>query len=152
MLILLPYYIIKYERELSKIAQDELRTEKLVKEYQNIVYQLEKEAKSENTGMFRDLARMMRRILEYLLRNEPDLKERVSETMGGKVLRLPSDELREAKEAGMAEGRAEAMAEGRAKTKEVIMNMIKRNISIEDICAIIECDVDFVEEVRKQMK
>ena len=57
---------------------------------------------------------MMRRIVGYLLRKEPNLKERLSETMGGKVLRLPSDELREAKEAAMAEGRAEGQALGLA--------------------------------------
>ena len=38
------------------------------------------------------------------LRKESDLKERLGDVMGGKVLPLPSDELREARAAGKAQG------------------------------------------------
>ena len=152
LLILLPYYIINYEKELSRIAKDEQRTQKLIEEYRGIVLRLEKIVKNEDIGFFRDLAGMMRRIVEYLLRKEPDLKERVSETMGGKVLRLPSDELREAKEAAMAEGRAEGLAEGITEaTMMIVENMLKRGMSDEDICALAECDMTLVEEVRAKL-
>ena len=144
LLILLPYYIINYEKELSKIAKDAQRTQQLIEEYKSIVIRLEKIAKNDDIGFFRDLAGMMRRIVEYLLRKEPDLKERVSEAMGGKVLRLPSDELREAKEAGIAEGLTEAKM-------SIVENMLKRGMSDEDICALAECDMTLVEEVRAKL-
>ena len=121
LLILLPYYINNYEKEISKIAKDEERTQQLIEEYKSIVIRLEKVAKNDDIGFFRDLAGMMRRIVEYLLRKEPDLKERVSETMGGKVLRLPSDELREAKEVAMAEGRVEGRVAGLIEATMIIV-------------------------------
>ena len=148
MLILLPYYIINYEKEISKIAKDEERTQQLIEEYKSIVIRLEKVAKNDDIGFFRDLAGMMRRIVEYLLRKEPGLKERVSETMGGKVLRLPSDELREAKEAAMAEGRVAGLTEA---TMIIVENMLKRGMTDEDICALAECDMTLVEEVRAKL-
>ncbi len=33
--------------------------------------------------------------------------------------------------------------------KQVVGNMIKRGMSVEDICAIAECSEEFVEEVRR---
>lgn len=148
LLILLPYYIINYEKDISKIAKDEQRTQKLIEEYKNIAVRLEKIAKNGDIGLFRDLVRMMRRIMEHLLRKEPNLKERVSEIMGGKVLRLPSDELREAKEAGVAEGILTGKIEG---IKSVILNMLKQGVSDEDICKFAACDMNLVEEVRETL-
>ena len=156
LLILLPYYIINYEKELSKIAQDEQKTKRLLEEYEEIVRRLENAAKNSDIGVFRDLARMMRRVVEYLLRKEPVLRERMSETMGGKVLRLPSDELREAKAAGLADGRREGRREGKAEGKaeatiNIVQNMLKRGMSDEDICALAECDIALLEEVRAKL-
>ena len=45
LLILLPYYIINYEKELSKIAKNEQRTQQLIEEYKGIVRRLEKGCK-----------------------------------------------------------------------------------------------------------
>ena len=144
LLILLPYYIINYEKDIKQIAHDEQRTKRLLKEYEEIAWRLEKVAKDSNIEIFRDLARMMHRVVEYMLRKEPVLMERMSETMGGKVMRLPSDELREARAAGVASGIAEA-------TITIVQNMLKRGMSDEDICALAECDRALVEEVRTKL-
>ena len=55
----------------------------------------------------------------------------------------------EAKEEGRAEGRAEGREEGKA---EIIKNMLRRNMSEEDICAITECSPKFVAGVRKKLQ
>ena len=60
--------------------------------------------------------------------------------MGGKVLPLPSDKLREARTEGISEGKS-----------AVIANMLKRCIPIEDICAIAECDIAFVKQIQAQL-
>ena len=156
LLILLPYYIINYEKELPKIVKDEQRSQCLVDEYKKIVVRLEKVTWNDDTGLLHDMEGMMRQVVEYLLRKKPVLKERMCEIMGGKVLRLPSDEIREAKEAARAEGRAEGKAEGKLEgkidgIKGVIVNMLKHGMSEEDICKVTECGMALVEEVRASM-
>lgn len=104
LLILLPYYIINYEKELSKIATDEQKTEQLTEEYRRIIGRLGDVTKEDDSGVFRDILKMMQRVMNHLLRKEPLLMERMDDVMGGKVLPLPSDELREAKAAGLEKG------------------------------------------------
>ena len=53
---------------------------------------------------------------------------------------LPSDELREQRALGVQEGKI-----------NITSNMLKRNMSIEDICAMTECDEAFVEQVRAKL-
>ncbi|MBR5127043.1 MAG: hypothetical protein IKU69_01290 [Roseburia sp.] len=103
LLILLPYYIIKYEKEISKIAKDVERERYLLDEYAAIIKGLEIYVKKD-IEEFHDLLQLMRRIMEYLMRKEPDLKERMSDVMGGKVLPLPSDAIREARAEGLQQG------------------------------------------------
>ena len=152
MLILLPYYIINYEKDTLEIAKSVEKAKRLIEEYHTIISRLEEVTKSDNTGLLHDLMQLMQRVMNYLLRKEPVLKERMSEEMGGKVLRLPSDELREAREAGISQGICCGKEAGKEeKTQIVVTNMLKRGISNADICAMAECDEVFVEQVRKKI-
>ena len=103
LLILLPYYIINYEKELSKVAEEKERKENLLSEFIAIVSRLEKATK-EDEGLFLDIVKMMQRVMRYLLREEPEMKERMGDVMGGKVLSLPSDKLREERNIGISQG------------------------------------------------
>ena len=96
-----PYYIINYEKELSAIAKDGAKTQKLIEEYRSIVRRLEEVTKDDETGVFHDIMKMMQSVMRHLLRKEPELKERMGDVMGGKVLPLPSDELREQRALGV---------------------------------------------------
>lgn len=56
----------------------------------------------------------------------------------------------------VADGRAEGMTLGRSqgldeKTRTIVQNMLKRNMSIQDICAIAECSEELVKEVSKTL-
>ena len=104
LLILLPYYIINYEKKLSEIASNASKTATLLNEYQYIIQKLENISKNNDNGLFYDLIKMMRRIINYLLKNEPILKERLGDVMGGKVLPLPSDKIRKAEARGLKQG------------------------------------------------
>ena len=157
LLILLPYYIMNYEKELSKIARNKELSQALLEEYRKIVKMLEERTKTDETGLFYDMMQLMRRLVNYMLRREPDLKERMCEEMGGKVLRLPSDELREEREQGVEIGLSRGISQGtilgkEEKTRQVIANMLKRGMSNEDICALAECEEYLIEEVRSQLK
>lgn len=112
LLILLPYYIINYEKELSKIAADEYKTQQLLAEYLDIIQRLETKINLHDMDIFQDILNMMRRIMNYLLRKQPILNERMSDVMGGKVLPLPSDKLREALAVGHSEGLKEGLSQG----------------------------------------
>lgn len=105
--ILLPYYILRYERILVKTSDwnkdgNYYQTIKMqiVKEYEEILRRLEKELEGDATGLFQDMVDLMRRVLEYTLRKQPEIKEGVLNAMGGNVLPLPSDALREERVAG----------------------------------------------------
>lgn len=153
LLILLPYYIINYEKEISKIAKDEEKSKVLLEEYRRIVHVLEEQTKDDSTGLFYDMMQLMRRVVNYMLRKEKDLRERMCEEMGGKVLRLPSDELREEREIGLRKGISQGTVFGKEeKTRQVVANMLKRGMSDDDICALAECDITMIEEVRLQLK
>ena len=66
----------------------------------------------DNTGIFHDILQMMRRVMNYLLEKQPVLQERMGDVMGGKVLPLPSDKLREARAEGISEGINEGIRQG----------------------------------------
>ena len=103
LLILLPYYIINYEKELSKVAEEKERKENLLSEFIAIISRLEKATK-EDEGLFLDIVKMMQRVMRYLLREEPEMKERMGDVMGGEVLSLPSDKLRKERSIGISQG------------------------------------------------
>ena len=104
LLMFLPYYIMRYEKHFEKIAQDEGNTKKFIEEYSNILAQLAEVTETDQEGLFQDLVRLIRRILDYQLCKENNLKERMDEIMGGKVLDLPSDQLREERRKGIEQG------------------------------------------------
>ena len=152
LLILLPYYIMNYEKELSKIASNSEKTNQLLAEYKRIIEHLEKVTKEDETGLFHDLLRMMQRVMRYLLRKEQKLRERMEDVMGGKVLPLPSDKLREERKAGEKFGYDKGINQGINQEKwETVLRMLKRKMPLVEICAIAGCDEKFVAEVRDQI-
>jgi len=132
LLILLPYYIINYEKELSKIVADEQRMVQLTEEYSYIVAKLSDVTKEDDSGIFRDILKMMQRVMNHLLRKEPLLMERMDDVMGGKVLPLPSDELREAKEAGLEQGITALIRTCKKlkATKEIVVENLMEELSL----------------------
>lgn len=63
LLILLPYYIINYEKELTNIASDKQKTELLIEEYRKIIHRLDNVTQYDDTGIFHDILKMMQRII-----------------------------------------------------------------------------------------
>ena len=76
----------------------------LIQEYREIVERLAKATQNDESGTFQDILQMMHELVRYLLRKQPELRERMGDVMGGKVLPLPSDKLREEREAGLQQG------------------------------------------------
>lgn len=112
LLMLLPFYVMKYEKEYKNIEENSERLNALTEEYQDILGKLDS-ALSENTraSYHRRLVELMRKISDYMLKPHEKLKERMGSVMYGKVLELETDKIiEEAWDKGMAEGISAGMA------------------------------------------
>ena len=131
LLLFLPYYIMRYEKEIKEIANNTERLQELLLEYADIQMQLEKMlCEEEKSVLYADLVKLITKISDYILKSEKRVKKKVSDVMGGKVLELESERLIRI---GKAEGLAEGKAEGESLLGELITRLIAsgRNEEIE---------------------
>lgn len=94
LLFFLPYYIMRYEKSLKEISQDSDKLISLLKDYEDIRIRLEKELFKDNQSvLYTDLINLVKKISDYILREETIIKKGVEDAMGGKVLELESERL-----------------------------------------------------------
>ena len=93
-----------------------------MREYEDIRIKLEKELSTAGRSeLYTELNKLIVRISDYIFSKEEKLRKGVDEVMGGKVLQLESERLREE---GMAIGKAEGKAEGEARLSALINRLI----------------------------
>ncbi len=102
------------------------------------------------------------RIIAELTKSEDLLKKSEgNENEGGEqkmgLCKALEDMKIESMEKGIEKGRAEGMLKGEAegiqnKTRIVVTNMLRRGLSDEDICALAECNLKLVEELREKIQ
>lgn len=113
LLMLLPFYLLRYEKEFNEIEEDEERFYGFLLEIREICGKLKVETGvSEKSDLRRDLMSLIRKIADHVLRNREKMKKGVVDVMGGKILELPSDKLKQAWAEGAAEGEARGHAAG----------------------------------------
>lgn len=94
-MLFLPFYIMRYEKTLDKMKEDTEEKQVLFQDYEDIRIQLDKLlAKEDKNVLYSDMATLVVKIADYVLRQEMELKEGIGDIMRGKVLELPSDKLR----------------------------------------------------------
>ena len=94
LIMLLPFYIIRYEKMKYQLENDEVLREKLFQEYEMIAEYLER--KFLNNGLekeFRDVRELISKIVEYSFSESKNVRKGLGEIMGGQVLELESDRL-----------------------------------------------------------
>ncbi len=133
----------------------------MLAEYGNILDRLE-EALRDEPDVYQDLLRLMYNVVEYVLRDHEEFKEEVGSVMGGRVLPLPSDRLREERAEGRAEGGDLKLVSlvcrklRKGKIVEVIADELEEDIEeIRSICAAAEAfapDYDEEQVFRKLME
>lgn len=129
LLLLLPFYVMRYEDAAHTIGGDSEKLQGLLKEYEDIRINLEKELSTAGRSeLYTDLNKLIIRISNYIFREEEKVRKGVDEVMGGKVLQLESERLREE---GMAIGKAEGKAEGEARLSALINRLILEGRSDE---------------------
>ncbi len=91
LLLFLPYYIMRYEKQLPEIYENAEKLEQLLTEYEEIRYGLEVELYDEGKSeLYKDLIKLIVRISEYMIQSK-HANERMGKVMGGKVLELASE-------------------------------------------------------------
>ena len=129
LLLLLPFYVMRYEDAAHTIGEDSEKLQGLLKEYEDIRINLEKEfSTAGRSELYTDLNKLIIRVSNYIFREEEKVRKGVDEVMGGKVLQLESERLREE---GMAIGKAEGKAEGEARLSALINRLILEGRSDE---------------------
>ena len=118
LLFLLPFYIIRYEKSVKKIEEDDAAFQALIAEYGEIGKKLETEFLAEGKEReYRDLIGLIDRILDYVFKKSSRTRKGIGDIMGGQVLELESEKfdrlLREGLEKARIEGRMEGRKEGR---------------------------------------
>ena len=130
LLMLLPFYVMRYEESAHTIGKDSEKLQGLLKEYENIRINLEKELSlAGRSELYTDLNKLIVRISDYIFRKEEKVRKEVDEIMGGKVLQLESERLREegmviGEARGKAIGKAEGEAIGEARMRMLINRLI----------------------------
>lgn len=105
LLMLLPFYVMRYERRTDEYEKDPEKLKGLLLEYEAIRLHLEKEATEDGRSMlYADLSALIVKIANYIFRGQTTVKKGIGDVMGGKVLELESERL-------FNEGKAEAMSE-----------------------------------------
>lgn len=108
LLFFLPYYIMRYEALLSDIDKDAQKLNLLLAEYEDIRLRLEAELYEEGKSvLYEDLIKLIILISDHMIKSG-EVRERLGDVMGGKVLELESERLlRIGREEGRNEGRNE---------------------------------------------
>jgi hypothetical protein len=124
LLMLLPFYVMKYEKEAHNFSENPEKMQQLLNEYEEIRRRLNEELVEERkSDLYADLTDWIVRIADYIFRNEDAARKGINGIMRGKVLKLKSEELRE-------EGREE-------ERKLTARSLAKEGDSIEKIARVL---------------
>ena len=124
LLMLLPFYIMRYEKQGHDLSENPELFQILLNEYEEIRVNLEKEL-TETAELYTDLTKLIVKIADHIFRKEDNVRKGIGDIMGGKVLELESERL---KALGKAEGKAEGEAIGQARGETRLGNLISRLI------------------------
>lgn len=91
---LLPYYIMRYEKQKKIIDQDKGKLQRLLDEYADIQERLYESMQKQDIGKYyTDMVSFITKISGYIFRDSEKTKKGLEETMGGEVLELESEKL-----------------------------------------------------------
>ena len=101
LLMLLPFYIMRYEKDIHEMSKNPELFQGLLNEYEEIRINLEKELSgAKKAALYMNLNKLIIKIADYICRNEEVVRKGIGGIMGGKVLELESERIRREAEAG----------------------------------------------------
>ena len=127
LLMLLPFYIMRYEKKGHNLNENPELFQILLNEYEEIRVNLEKElSETGKSELYTDLTKLIVKISDYIFREEEAVRKGLGDIMGGKVLELESERLKaEGQAIGRAEGQAIGPAQGEARLGSLINRLIQ---------------------------
>ena len=94
LLFLLPFYVIRYEKQKKELEENTEKLDSLLSEYRLIEKHLEEELLDKGKEKeYRDLIELIIRIADYIFEDSGKARKGVGDVMGGNVLELESDRL-----------------------------------------------------------
>ena len=127
LLILLPYHVLRYESFLKNSGNNAKKLKQLLTDYQKINNLLEHCTDDKKSTLYIDMITLIEKIADHIIpKDNENVRERLGDIMGGKILKLESERLREL---GEAKGR-------KAERIEAIQNMISLGLTKEKILTI----------------
>ena len=136
LLILLPYHILRYEHFLKHNGTDLKKVQHLLDDFRKINRKLEETSeKEQKSHLYMDMIVLIEAIADYIIPEDNEIRKGLGEIMGGKILKLRSEELLEQGEArgrltGLREGRLTGLHEAKI---DAIQNMIDLGLTKEQI-------------------
>ena len=138
LVMLLPFYIIRYEKLREQLEIDGTLRKELYTEYRNIERYLEKLfLQNGQEKSFRDMMELINRITGYIFSKSEKIKEGLGEIMGGQVLELESDKLIKR---GVEKGVIEKLA-------ELVAKRMRKGDTPEQIAELLEEDKQLIQKI-----
>ncbi len=130
--MLLPFYVLRYERLGQTLADNPEALHSLMDEYAAIRRHLERKFfENGRPGLYTDLIKLIVKIADYIFRDSDRVKKGIGDVMGGKILQLESERLRaEGLERGIAQGIEQGIERGIA---ALVMDYLDEGFSRERI-------------------
>ena len=154
LLMLLPFYIMRYEKKGHDLNENPELFQILLNEYEEIRVNLEKElSETGKSELYTDLTKLIVKISDYIFREEEEIRKGLGDVMGGRVLELESERLKaEGQAIGRAEGRAEGQVIGQAQGEARLGSLINRLIQEQriDEIQIVSTDSERREQLYKE--
>ncbi len=114
LLFFLPFYIIRYEKLLNRIEGNPALLGQMLSEFETIRKQLKENLPGDaEADLYTRLVELIKRISDYILQPSEQLKERIGDIMGGKVLELETDRIIDhATKIGLERGLEQGLEQG----------------------------------------
>ena len=123
LLMLLPFYIMKYEKKGHDFNNNPELFQVLLNEYEEIRVNLEKElTETGKSELYTDLTKLIVKMADYIFRKEEDVRKGIGDIMGGKVLELESERL---KTEGMIAGAIKTCKKFKLDQEAAVKNVIE---------------------------
>lgn len=134
LLMLLPFYIMRYEKKKYDMRKNPELLQVLLNEYDEIRINLEKElTETGKAELYTNLTKLIVKIADHIFEKEEDIRKGIGDVMGGKVLELESERLK---------------AEGEARL-ETLINRLIQDQRTEEI-QIVSTDPEKREQLYKE--
>ena len=154
LIMLLPFYIIRYEKLKEQLEKDGSLREELYEEYRSIEKYLEEIFLFKgHEKAFRDMMELINRITGYIFSESEKIKEGLGERMGGKVLELESDRLiKQGEQIGLERGEQIGLERGLErgsveKLVELVIKRMRKGDTPEQIAELLEEDMELIRKI-----